>query len=217
MGVTHSIMASGDKMEEGAAEKSGSHRARAGRRPSTSAIELERAAFSLFEERGFDETTVGDIAAAVGVSKRTFFRYFESKNDVVWGSFTDQLQGMRELFDRCPADQSIADAVRAVVVAFNRFDPEQVPWHRKRIELILKVPALQAHSTLRYQEWRNVVADFIAGRLDVDRRELQPQVASYCALGGAMAGYEYWLDHPEEELADILDRALSSWSSGFGA
>lgn len=209
-------MSPSDKTEGFMAEKSVPTRGRTGRRPSTSAVELERAAFELFEVRGFDETTVGDIAAAVGVSKRTFFRYFESKNDVVWGNFTGQLQAMRDLFDRCPADQPVADAVRAVVVAFNRFDPAQVPWHRKRMDLILKVPALQAHSTLRYQEWRTVVADFIAGRLGVDRRDLRPQVASYCALGVAMAGYEHWLDHPDEELADILDRALSSWSSGFG-
>ncbi len=209
-------MSPGDKTEGVGAEKVAGSRARAGRRPSTSAGELERAAFELFEERGFDDTTVEDIAAAVGVSKRTFFRYFESKNDVVWGSFTDQLQGMRELFDRCPPEQPIADAVRTVVVNFNRFDPAQVPWHRKRMELILKVPALQAHSTLRYQDWRTVVAEFVAGRMGVDTRDLLPQVAGYCALGVAVAGYEHWLDHPDEELADILDRALDSWSSGFG-
>src|SRR5690348_560129 len=147
-------MSPSDKMEGVAAEKPVTPRVRAGRKPSTSADELERVAFELFEQRGFDDTTVEDIAAAVGVSKRTFFRYFESKNDVVWGNFSDQLQAMRDLFDRCPPDQPIADAVRTVVVEFNRFDPAQVPWHRKRMELILKVPALQAHSTLRYQEWR---------------------------------------------------------------
>ncbi|MBF5001853.1 mycofactocin system transcriptional regulator [Nocardia sp. BSTN01] len=204
-------------MEGVTAEKPVVPRARAGRRPSTSADELERVAFELFEQRGFDDTTVEDIAAAVGVSKRTFFRYFESKNDVVWGNFSDQLQAMRALFDRCPPDQPVTDAVRSVVVEFNRFDPAQVPWHRKRMELILKVPALQAHSTLRYQEWRNVVAEFVAARLGVDTRDLLAQVAAYCALGVAIAGYEHWLDHPGQELADILDRALRSWGSGFGA
>ena len=209
-------MSPGDKMEEVGGGNVAGPRARAGRKPSTSADELECAAFELFERRGFDDTTVEDIAAAVGVSKRTFFRYFDSKNDVVWGSFTDQLQGMRELFDHCPPEQSIADAVRTVVVTFNRFDPAQVPWHRKRMELILKVPALQAHSTLRFQDWRTVVAEFVAGRMGVHTRDLLPQVAGHCALGVAVAGYAYWLDHPDEELTDILDRALRSWSSGFG-
>ncbi|WP_036570961.1 mycofactocin system transcriptional regulator [Nocardia sp. BMG51109] len=190
-------------------------RGRAGRRPSTSPVELERAAFELFERDGFDETTVEGIAAAVGVSKRTFFRYFESKNDVVWGSFTEQLQAMRELFARCPPEQPVMDAVRTVVVEFNRFDPAQVPWHRKRMELILKVPALQAHSTLRYREWRDVVAEFAAARLGVAANELRPQVISHCALGVAVAGYEHWLDRPGEDLADVLDRAMSGLNSGF--
>ncbi|WP_342749041.1 mycofactocin system transcriptional regulator [Nocardia nova] len=210
-------MSPSDKMEGVAAEKPVTPRVRAGRKPSTSADELERVAFELFEQRGFDDTTVEDIAAAVGVSKRTFFRYFESKNDVVWGNFSDQLQAMRDLFDRCPPEQPVADAVRSVVVEFNRFDPAQVPWHRKRMELILKVPALQAHSTLRYQEWRNVVAEFVAARLGVGTRDLLAQVAGHCALGVAIAGYEHWLDHPDQELTDILDRALRSWGSGFGA
>ena len=210
-------MSPGDKKEEGNAGKVSGTRVRAGRRPSTSAAELERAAFDLFEQRGFDTTTVEDIAAAVGVSKRTFFRYFESKNDVVWGSFTDQLHAMRELFDRCPPEQPVADAVRTVVVAFNKFDPAQVPWHRKRMELLLKVPTLQAYSTLRYEAWRTVVAEFVAGRMGLDTHDLLPQVAGHCALGVAIAGYEHWLDHPEEELTDILDRALTSWGSGFGS
>ncbi|MBO0852633.1 MAG: mycofactocin system transcriptional regulator [Nocardia sp.] len=208
-------MSPSDKKEGVIGDNSSAVRGRAGRRPSTSAVALERAAFDLFDERGFEETTVEDIAAAVGVSKRTFFRYFSSKNDVVWGNFTEQLQAMRALFGRCPPEQSIRDAVRSVVVDFNRIDAAQVPWHRKRMQLILKVPALQAHSTLRYQEWSTVVSEFVADRLGVDARDLVPQVAGHCALGVAVAGYEHWLDHPGEQLTEVLDRALRSWASGF--
>ncbi|WP_329407687.1 TetR family transcriptional regulator [Nocardia vinacea] len=56
-------------------------------RPATSAVEHERAAFELFARKGFDTTTVEDIEAAAEISKRSFFRYFESNNDVVWGDF----------------------------------------------------------------------------------------------------------------------------------
>ncbi|HEY3258655.1 MAG TPA: TetR family transcriptional regulator [Pseudonocardiaceae bacterium] len=56
---------------------------RRGRRRSTSRVELEQVAFDLFADKGFEETTVDEIAAAAGISRRTFFRYYESKNDVV--------------------------------------------------------------------------------------------------------------------------------------
>ena len=44
-----------------------------------------------FEERGFEMTTMDDIAAAVGVGRRTLFRYYPSKNDILWGQFDDSL------------------------------------------------------------------------------------------------------------------------------
>src|SRR4051812_26554524 len=71
----------------------------AGRPPLTTRLEIERVAFALFAERGFDETTVEDIAAAAGISRRTFFRYFASKNDVVWGDFDAGLQHFAEVLD----------------------------------------------------------------------------------------------------------------------
>ncbi|WP_297618761.1 mycofactocin system transcriptional regulator [Nocardia sp.] len=188
---------------------------RRGRRRSTTAADLERAAFDLFDRHGFDATTVEEIAAAAGISKRTFFRYFESKNDVVWGSFSEQLTVMRERFGRCPEDQPIMDAVRTVVVEFNRFDSTQAPWHRKRMELILGVPALHAHSTLRYREWRDVVAEFVGGRLGLPVRELLPQSVAHAALGVAVAAYEHWLSGPEVELTDVLDRAFRNLATGF--
>src|SRR4051812_46013561 len=64
-----------------------SRRPLAGRPEATSHAEIEQAAFRLFGVRGFDGTTLNDIAAAVGVSRRTLFRYFRSKNDIPWGQF----------------------------------------------------------------------------------------------------------------------------------
>lgn len=188
---------------------------RRGRRPSTSPHELEKVAFELFDERGFDATTVDDIARAAGIGRRTFFRYFESKNDVVWGSFTEQLEFMRQQFDACPPDQPLMEAVRTVVVDFNRVDAAEIPRHRRRMELILRVPALQAHSTLRFADWRTVVAEFVAQRLRLRQDSLLPQAIAYAALGVALAAYEHWLANADRQLVDILDRALHDLATGF--
>jgi mycofactocin system transcriptional regulator len=175
---------------------------------------LEKVAFDLFERNGFDATTVDEIARGAGIGRRTFFRYFDSKNDVVWGSFSEQLTRMREQFARCPEDQPLMDAVRVVVVEFNRVDPADVPWHRRRMELILRVPALQAHSTLRYAEWRAAVAEFAAHRLGTTRDALVPQALAYAALGVALAAYEHWLAHPDRALSAVLDSALCDLAAG---
>ncbi len=172
-------------------------------------------AFELFGREGFDATTVDEIARGAGIGRRTFFRYFDSKNDVVWGSFGEQLERMREQFRRCPPDQPLMDAVRTVVVEFNRVDPAEVPWHRRRMELILRVPALQAHSTLRYADWRAVVAGFAAERLGSSPDALVPQALAYSTLGVALAAYEHWLSRPGAELCDVLDAALAELANGF--
>ena len=62
-------------------------RERPGRPPVTSRTELEQIALDLFLRNGFNETTLDDIAGAAGIARRTFFGYYSSKNDVVWGDF----------------------------------------------------------------------------------------------------------------------------------
>ena len=68
-----------------------------------------------------------------------------------------------------------------------------MPAHRQRMALILHVPALQAHSTLRYAAWRDGVARFAAAGSDVPVDALQPQLVAHVALAAAVAAYEQWL------------------------
>ncbi|WP_433478710.1 mycofactocin system transcriptional regulator [Spirillospora sp. CA-142024] len=189
---------------------------RVGRRPRTSRAELERVALRLFAERGFEETTVDDIAAAAGIGRRTFFRYYGSKNDVVWGDFEGELERMRAWFAECPPQAPMMDALREAIVEFNRLDPGQVPWHRLRMTLILEVPALQAHSTLRYAYWRAVVAGFAASRLGRPVDDLMPQAVAHACLGVSVAAYERWLRHPGSDLGDLLDTSMAALAHGFG-
>ncbi|MDT7653925.1 MAG: TetR/AcrR family transcriptional regulator, regulator of mycofactocin system, partial [Pseudonocardiales bacterium] len=70
----------------------------------TSRSEIEHIALDLFSERGFDTTTVDDIAAAARIGRRTVFRYYASKNDIPWGAFDEQLDRMRRTFAALPTD-----------------------------------------------------------------------------------------------------------------
>jgi AcrR family transcriptional regulator len=111
-----------------------------GRPLGTSHSEIERAAFELFAERGFEGTTMTAIAERVGVSRRTLFRYYPSKNDIPWGQFEDTLGAFRALLDAQPTDLPLREAVNRSVVAFNDFPADADPAHRDRMRLILETP-----------------------------------------------------------------------------
>jgi TetR/AcrR family transcriptional regulator, regulator of mycofactocin system len=199
-----------------AAQEQAAAAGRVGRRRVTSRAELEQTAFDLFGREGFDRTTVDDIAAAAGIGRRTFFRYFPSKNDVPWGEFEAELDRMRVRLKDSPAQTPLMDAIRVAVVDFNRIAPEQIPLHRRRMELILRTPALQAHSTLRYAAWREVIAEFAGERLGQPPDALAPRTIAYVALGVAVAAYEQWLETEDAELSDLLDRAMRELAAAFG-
>ncbi|MDX3748319.1 mycofactocin system transcriptional regulator [Streptomyces sp. AK08-02] len=198
----------GGEGEEGAA--------RTGRPRVTSRAALERLGFELFARQGFDATTVDDIAAAAGIGRRTFFRYFASKNDLVWGDFEDQLRGFEELLAATDPAAPMMDALRGAVVEFNRFDPAVVPWHRQRMTLILRVPTLQADSTVRYATWRELVTAFAARRMGRSVSDLEPRLLGHAALAACIAAYEHWLTEPEGSLGALLDQAMRQVGVGFG-
>ncbi|NYE18144.1 mycofactocin system transcriptional regulator [Microbacterium immunditiarum] len=183
-------------------------RARMGRAPVTTHGELSHLALALFLERGFDKTTVDDIVRAAGIGRRTFFRYFASKNDLPWGDFERLLNEMREHLAGVPDDVPLMEALRAAVVDFNRFPGEELRFHRERMWLLLNVPSLVAHSTLRYAAWRRVIAEYVAGRLDVQVDSLAPQAIAWSCLGLCLAAYEQWLAHDDVDLLELLDASF---------
>ena len=169
----------------------------------------------MFADRGFEETTVDDVADALGVSRRTLFRYFASKNDMAWGDFDWVLGRLRRCLDATAVDEPLHEALRRAVVESNRYEQEQLPELRIRMRLITGVPALQAHSTLRYAEWRAVIAAFVARRLECDPSDLVPQTVAHAALGTSMAAFLVWVDDPSSDLTANLDEAFRLLGSGL--
>ena len=136
--------------------------ARRGRPRGTSARELEVISLRLFSTDGFEETTVERIAAEAGVSRRTFFRYFDSKADVLWHAFDGEVGELRAAFGSVPADVPLMDAIRRVVVGVNTYRADDVPELRTRMSLIAAVPALQASAAQHYDAWERAVSEFAA-------------------------------------------------------
>jgi mycofactocin system transcriptional regulator len=185
-------------------------RASAGRPEVTSHAAIEQAAFRLFAARGFEATTLEAIAREVGVGRRTLFRYYRSKNDIPWGQFDRTLEGFRQILAETPEGVGVHAAIGRAVVEFNRFPANASPSHVERMRLLLGTPALQAHSALRYAEWRRVIAEYAAARLGCAPDDLEPRLLGHVALALALSAYEVWLDHPGEDVTELLGRGLAA-------
>jgi mycofactocin system transcriptional regulator len=186
-----------------------------GRPPSTTHAEIEAVAFELFQRDGFEATSVEDIAAAVGVERRTIFRYFPSKNDMVWGDFGSVIDRLRQHLEESEDSVPLMDALRRAAVLSNRYPEGQLPALRLRMTLITTAPALQANSMLRYSAWRRAIAEWAAARLGKDPSDLVPEVIAQTALGASMAAFTRWVHNPGEDLEECVDGAYRLLAEGF--
>jgi TetR/AcrR family transcriptional regulator, regulator of mycofactocin system len=188
---------------------------RRGRPPGTSARELEIISLRLFSEHGFEDTTVERIAAEAGVSRRTFFRYFDSKADVLWHAFDGEVRALRAAFGAIPPEVPLMEAIRQAVVGVNRYRAADVPELRTRMHLISSVPALQASAAQHYDAWERTVIEFAAGRLGLEPDSLYPLAIGRATLAVCRSAYDRWADRADADLTVYLDRALRALASGF--
>ncbi len=190
---------------------------RVGRRRSTTRDHITHVALELFANRGFDDVSVDDVAHAAGISRRTLFRYFSSKNAIPWADFDASLTDLRDLLNAVPHDVPLDAALRSALLEFNSFDESETPRHRRRMQVILQTDALQAYSMTMYAGWRGVIAAFVARRLDTKPTALVPQTVAWTVLGVALTAYEQWLADETVSLPDALGEAFDIVRAGIGA
>jgi mycofactocin system transcriptional regulator len=186
-----------------------------GRPPSTTHERIVRVAVDLFSRQGFSRTTVDEIAAAAGVGRRTIFRYFPSKNDIVTSDFDRVLARLRGELERADPKLPMMATLRRAMVAANHHEPDELPALRVQMTLIVRDPVVQAHAMIRYASWRRVVADFAAERTDCRPDDLVPQAIAYAAMGTTMAAITRWVRAPGEQLERCLDDAFRELANGF--
>ncbi len=186
-----------------------------GRPACTTRDRIAAVAVDLFARQGFEQTTVEEIAREVGVGRRTIFRYYASKNEMVWGDFDFVLDRLRAALEEAGAEVPMMEALRRAVVISNTYEPDQLPGLRVRMTLIVGNPALQGYSIVRYAAWRRVVAEFVAERHGGRPDDLLPQAVSHAALGTAIAAFTRWVRTPDEQLEACLDEAFAELAGGF--
>jgi AcrR family transcriptional regulator len=150
---------------------------------------LIEAAFTLFAEKGFGATTVEEIADAVDVSSRTFFRYFSSKEDVALTIQEEQVAAILAALDECPHDEPIVTALRhAGVRVMRAYEGGAAGFDRDRFEclqdLMHSSPALLARSLELSQKKQSLLTEAVARRMGVDaEHDLRPHVVASAAIG----------------------------------
>ena len=181
---------------------------------------LTRAAMALFLERGFEATTIDDIATAADVSRRSFFHYFASKEDVVVQHLGTIGTMMTAEMAARPADEPIAVSLRqAMAAALSECTP--IPPSDTRpgagdshavkalrvVHLVLNTPALYARFLERQGEYQAGLAAQIARRRPGD--DLYPALAAGMALTALLAVLRRWSDSAgAEDPIPLLDRAF---------
>jgi TetR/AcrR family transcriptional regulator, regulator of mycofactocin system len=178
---------------------------------------VEQAALDLFTLKGFEQVIIDDVAAAAGISRRTFFRYFATKADAVWGDFAAHVARLDAMLAAAEPAQPVLASVCAAYVAVNDYPDAHLPLLRERMRLILTEPALLAHSQLRYAEIDRVVADHVAGRTGSSPAGLVPRLVAASTRAAATTAFEVWLADAATPLGTRLHEAFAQLADGFPA
>ncbi|HEU4346253.1 MAG TPA: TetR family transcriptional regulator [Actinoplanes sp.] len=173
---------------------------------------IQAHALRLFLDKGYDNTTVEEIAAAAGVSHMTFFRYFSTKHAVV--EYDDYDPVMAELIRARPSTEDPLTAIRrALTQAMRAMPASEVATVLVRARLILGVPALRARQIESQRSTRELFAAAIDGRGETT--PFHREVVAAVALTMLTAAIEAWAasDRPES-LPDLVDDAFEALNQG---
>ncbi|WP_431032039.1 TetR/AcrR family transcriptional regulator [Streptomyces sp. P6-2-1] len=178
--------------------------------------ELRRAATRLYAERGAAQVTVQDICAEVGISPRTFFNYFESKDDAVFG--LDHRLRQRVVADLLarPAEQAPLPALReAILTAVPAVVAPDTEFTRRRA-LLRAEPELLDRPLRNNRRMEEAVTAALASRTGAAPGDLYPHLVAATALAAMRAALRSWEPHSGAEgLTAALERAFGLLAAGL--
>lgn len=188
-----------------------------GRPPVTTREVVEDVAMTLFEQRGIENTTVVDIAEACEMSKTSFFRYFASKNEILWGPFEAHIQRLEETLHESPADVPIMEILRDTIRMLIESELFRIDAWLRRFKF--QNTEEQRSLTLMYWgQWEGVVAQFVRDRSKAPADSIVPETAAGAIRGAFRAFLRLWVlsgDTRVEELLPEFDRRLGPIFTGF--
>ena len=175
---------------------------------------IQKEAMRLFLEKGFDETTVEDIADAVEISPSTFFNYFPSKEDVVFEDELDPL--ILTAFDSQPADAHPIHRLRmAMRTVFSQLTPDQDKMMRERMQLLATTPELRGAMLSQFTSIVDQIAHLLGPRMGRKRDDFLVHNIAGAVLGVMLAAMNELIDNPKADLLKVTDDALAHLEAGL--
>jgi AcrR family transcriptional regulator len=168
------------------------------------------AATDLFAEKGFDETTVDDIAQAARVSRRSLFRYFSSKSDLMAHGMVSYGAELTDAIDACPETYSLFEVFRETVVKVAQRSAAH-PRTRKIMHIVTKYPAARAAELSRLHEVQDRVAAAFARRCGKGAKEdLAPTLLAGLTLQVLGVTFRSWYGEPERDISAAAHQAFAT-------
>jgi len=154
---------------------------------------IEDAALDLFERHGFDATTIDQIAAAADISPRTFFSYFETKDDVVLADYAQRLDRiLTELRER-PAEEPPWRALRASFAAVAADYSGEAERFARRFSIMASAPSVRARSLQLQAGWEQALGEHLAHRAGTPADDASPRLLAAAALAVMRSSLQHWL------------------------
>lgn len=181
------------------------------RKKSQTRDDLATAALALFVARGFDAVTVDEIAAAAGVSPRTFFRYFGSKEAVLFADQDEIIEVLHASLSTRPQHESPLQALRSALRELSDHYAAHREQHLWRAQLVEDGASIGTYqwAVLR-PRWENALTEIIAHRSGFDPvTGLLPRVLAGVAIGALTAASAAWLvSDGRVDVSELIDRAF---------
>ncbi|MFJ1746696.1 TetR/AcrR family transcriptional regulator [Streptomyces sp. NPDC088116] len=181
-------------------------------------MEIAETASALFVERGYEATTIDDIAAAVGMSQRSVFRYFATKEEIVLGKFDLVVDDMLAALRARPADETVWTSLHHVFDVLVSL--AEAPGHEEMVEpmhrVIFETPVLLAGYLQKLQQIQDAVVAELLERAEAAGTphapdDPTPRALTAAAFGCLVAAQHSWLaSGAKGSFADAIARAMAT-------
>ena len=179
-------------------------------------VQIAEVAFNVFAERGFDAVTATEAAEAAGISRASFFRYFESKEDAVFVAQEELGAKIAGRLRERPAGEDAWSALRQSldpIIAVYRESPTQ---SLARLRLTRSTTKLRAHQLERFDQWKQLIGAALAERLGVEEVDVQVEALVAAALAAMGSASSRWAaSDGADDLIELIDEAFAAIAGPF--